>query len=212
MDKEIRKGGYKLRDEIINMEIKNKIVGIIGFGRIGKALFKKLKAFEVKFIVYDPYIESSSLINTEIKFVDDLNKLYSDSDIITVNVPLNKETKEMIGSADFKKMKKNAFFINTSRGQVVNEDHLYKALKSGEIKCAAIDVFDKEPPSKDNPLFELCNVTLSPHNAALTEDSLKKMATHTAQGILDFLNGKKPKYLVNPRILESKLWKEKIQL
>lgn len=205
MDKEIRRGGYKLRDKIIGMEIKDKIAGIIGLGNTGMAVAKKLKALDVKIIAYDPYVKPSDIMYSGINLVSSLNKIYSDSDIVTVHVPLTENTLGMIGKEEFKKIKKSAFFINTSRGQIIDEIALYEALKSGDIKGAALDVFTKEPPQEDNPLFELENIILSPHNAALTEEAMIKMATHSAQGILDYLNGKIPKYLVNPEVLESNL-------
>ena len=202
MDRETRLGGYELRDKIIGVEIKDKTVGIIGLGKIGRAIVKRLKAFDVKIIAYDPCIEPSNIMNTDIRLVDDLNKIYLESDIITVHVPLTKDTRGMIGRDEFKKMKKSAFFLNTSRGQIIDEIALCEALKNGEIRAAALDVFSKEPPSPSNPLFELDNILISPHNAALTEGAMIKMATHAAQGILDYLNGKKPKYIVNPEVLE----------
>jgi D-3-phosphoglycerate dehydrogenase / 2-oxoglutarate reductase len=202
MDREIRLGGYKLRDKITGVEIKDKTVGIIGLGNIGMAVVKKLKALDVKIIAYDPFIQPSGIMDTGIRLVNDLNKIYLESDIITVHVPLTKDTRGMIGGDEFRKMKKSAFFINTSRGQIIDETALYEALKNGEIKAAALDVFTEEPPSPGNPLFELDNILLSPHNAALTEEAIIKMATHAAQGILDYLNGKRPKYIVNPEVLE----------
>jgi D-3-phosphoglycerate dehydrogenase / 2-oxoglutarate reductase len=205
MDKEIRLGGYELRNKIIGMEIKDKTVGIIGLGNIGMAVAKKLKALDVKIIAYDPYVKPSEIMNTGMNLANSLNKIYSDSDIVTVHVPLTENTMGMIGKEEFKKMKKSAFFINTSRGQIIDEIALYEALKNGEIRAAALDVFIKEPPSMDNPLFKLENIILSPHNASLTEEAMIKMATHSAQGILDYLNGKIPKYLVNPEVLKGNL-------
>ncbi|MCL5069915.1 MAG: hydroxyacid dehydrogenase [Actinobacteria bacterium] len=201
MDKEIRRGRYELRNKIIGMEIKDKIVGIIGLGNIGMAVAKKLKALEVKIIAYDPCVKPSSIMDNKMDLVSNLNKIYSDSDIVTVHVPLTENTIGMIGKEEFKKMKKSAFFINTSRGQIIDEIALCDALMKGEIRGAALDVFIKEPPSINNPLFKLENIILSPHNAALTEEAMIKMATHSAQGILDYLNGKIPKYFVNPEVL-----------
>jgi len=203
MDKEIRIGRYELRDKIIGTEIKDKIVGIIGLGNIGMAVAKKLKALDVKIIAYDPCVKQSNIIDNGINLVGSLNRIYSESDIVTIHVPLTENTMGMIGKEEFKKMKKSAFFINTSRGQIIDETALCEALKSGEIRAAALDVFIKEPPSADNPLFELENIILSPHNAALTEEAMIKMATHSAQGILDYLNGKIPKYLVNREVLKG---------
>lgn len=203
MNREVRRGNFDLRNQIIGTEIKGKTVGIIGLGRIGRLLAKKLKGFEVNIIAYDPYIDAREVEGTGIKVIADLAQIYSDSDIISVHIPLTEETKALIGKDEFKNMKSNAFLINASRGSIIDEEALYEALKSGEIGAAAFDVFCQEPPESDNPLFELENIILSPHNAALTEEAMIKMATHAAQGILDYLNGKKPKYLVNPEVLQK---------
>lgn len=101
---------------------------------------------------------------------------------------------------ELKKMKKAALLINVSRGTIIDEQALCQALKNGEIAGAALDVFEQEPPATENPLFDLDNIIFSPHNAALTDEALIAMATHSAQGIVDCLNGIKPKYVVNPEV------------
>jgi len=154
-------------------------------------------------MAYDPFFDRNNIKEEELELVDDLNKIYQNADFITVHIPLNKSTRGMIGKEEFKKMKKSAYFINASRGPIVCEEDLYQALKNKEIAGAGIDVYNEEPPPFDNPLFKLDNVILTPHNAAITKEAMIKMATQTAQGILDFLNGKIPKYIVNPEVLEK---------
>ena len=196
-DKAVRKGNFGLRNKVLGMELKGKTLGIIGLGRIGRALMEKIKVLDVKIIVYDPYLTSLSQIPPEIKLVKDLGSILANSDIVTVHVPLTEKTYKMIGKNEFEKMKNNAFFINVSRGEIVDEIALFNALRDGDIKAAGIDVFEKEPPDEDNPLFKLDNIVLSPHNAALTEESMIKMATTNAKSILDYFNGKRPEYIVN---------------
>jgi D-3-phosphoglycerate dehydrogenase len=203
MDREVRKGRFESRDEVIGIEIKGKKVGIIGLGQIGLILADMLRGFDVEMIGYDPYANEAKVKEAGIEIVDDSNKIYSEADIITLHLPLTDETEGMIGEDEFAMMKENAFFINTARGPIADEEVLYQFLKEGKIKGAALDVFAEEPPPEDNPLFELDNVVLSPHNAALTEEALIKMATHSSQGVVDALRGEKPKYLVNPEVMDD---------
>ena len=202
-DYEIRRGGFELRNKIFNTEIKGKTVGIIGLGNIGICLAGKLQGLEVKIIAYDPFANLANIKKGEIELVNDLDEIYKNADFITVHVPLNNDTRGMIGKKEFEKMKKSAYFINASRGPVVREDELYQALKNKKIAGAGIDVYNKEPPAFDNPLFKLNNVVLTPHNASQTKQVMIEMATQAAQGIIDFLNEKTPKYMVNPEVLEK---------
>lgn len=202
-DYEIRRGGFELRNKLFNTEIKGKTVGIIGLGNIGICLAGKLQGLEVNILAYDPFANLANIKKGEIELVNDLDEIYKNADFITVHVPLNNDTRGMIGKEEFEKMKKSAYFINASRGPVVREDELYQALKNKKIAGAGIDVYNKEPLAFDNPLFKLNNVVLTPHNASHTKQVMIKMATQAAQGILDFLNGKTPKYMVNPEVLEK---------
>jgi len=194
---EVRHGGFELRNKIFNTEIKGKTVGIIGLGHIGICLAGNI-------IGYDPFVNLANIKKGEIKLVNNLDEIYKNADFITVHIPLNNSTRGMIGKKEFEKMKKSAYFINASRGPIVCEEDLYQALKNKEISGAGIDVYNEEPPAFDNPLFKLDNIILTPHNAAHTKESMIGMATQAAQGILDFLNGKTPKYMVNPEVLEER--------
>ncbi len=200
MDKNVRNGNFGIRNNILGQEIKGKTIGILGLGKIGISLAKKIKSFDVNIIAYDPYVKKSDVSKYGIEMVDDTDIIYRKSDFITLHVPLTEKTENMIGEEEFKKMKSDAFLINTSRGPVVDENALYEALKNDVIKGAGIDVYSQEPPENNNPLFELENLILSPHNAALTEEAMVNMATHVAQGMIDFYRNRKPKYIVNPSI------------
>ena len=200
LDNETRKGNFYLRNKIIGTEIKGKIVGLVGMGKIGLLLADKLRGLGVEFIGYDPYVDPSIAKKNGITLVESLDDLLPQADIISIHTPLTNATRKMIGEKQFNMMKSSAYLINVSRGSIVDEQALYQALKTGQIKGAALDVFEEEPPAKDNPLFSLDNILVSPHNAALTEDALIAMAAHAAQGVLDYINGKRPKYVVNPQI------------
>ncbi|SKC36138.1 hydroxyacid dehydrogenase [Maledivibacter halophilus] len=203
LDSKVREGKFGIRREVVNLEMKGKTVGLIGLGKIATLLAEKLKALGVKLIAFDPFVNSDMAHKMGIELVDNIDKIFSKSDFISVHVPLNEKTKGMIGKQEFSKMKKDAYFINVARGPIVNEKDLYEALKEKVIKGAAIDVFEQEPPASNNPLFQLENILISPHNAALTDEALIAMATHSAQGVVDYLNGKKPKYIVNPEVLNK---------
>ncbi|HEX9017003.1 MAG TPA: NAD(P)-dependent oxidoreductase, partial [Chloroflexota bacterium] len=124
------------------------------------------------------------------------------ADFVSVHVPLTPATKGIVGAAQFQRMKKSAYLINTSRGPVVDEAALIEALRAGEIAGAGLDVFEQEPPASDNPLLKMENVIVSPHNGAATFESMERMATHAAAGIIATLNGERPKYLMNKAIYE----------
>jgi len=201
MDKAVKEGNFKIRYNFFSNEIKGKTVGIVGFGEIGQALAKKLTALEVKIIAYDPYIVSMDKIMPGVMFVKNLDNILTDSDIISIHVPYTKETFHMIGEKEFQKMKKNTFFINVSRGEIVDEVALFDALNQGIIRASAIDVFEKEPPERGNPLFKLNNILLSPHNAALTEEAMVRMAVTCVMNIIDYFNDRKPRNILNPEVL-----------
>ena len=171
-------------------EIANKKVLIVGFGRIGRKLIKRCLGFDLKVFVYDPFIDEK-LINSfaGIK-INDLSKGLREADIISLSVPLTKETHNMINLEKIKIMKKNAIIINTSRGGVINEKDLNEALDKELIFGAGLDVFEKEPPDTDNPLLKNKKVILSPHAATFTRDCLSKMSIETVQNIIDFFDDK----------------------
>lgn len=201
MDKEVRRGNFSLRTTVNLVELKGKTVGIMGLGRIGLLLAKKLKALEVNLLGYDPYADRKVVEAAEITLVDRMEEILAGADFISVHVPLTDQTRGMIGEREFKQMKKSSFLVDVSRGGVVDQDALYQALQTGMIKGAALDVFEQEPPQADHPLFKVDNILLSPHNAALTDEALVAMATQAAQGIVDCLAGKRPLYVVNPEVL-----------
>jgi phosphoglycerate dehydrogenase-like enzyme len=150
-----------------------KTLGLIGFGRIGREVAKRAKPFDVRILYYDKYIhvpvdEKEKLGVEEVSF----KRLLSEADIVSLHVPLTNETRSMMNREVFKSMKNSAIFINTARGALVDEGALYEALGDRTIAGAGLDVFEKEPPSADNPLFKLDNVVLTPHISAGTKDAL----------------------------------------
>lgn len=160
-------------------DLYGKTVGIVGYGRIGKALSGKLRLLRAKIIWIDS--ESSE---------DKRKKLFQKSDIISIHVPLKKDTVNLIDKEEFDMMKREVIFINTARGQVVNEETLIKAISQGKIKSAALDVFGNEPLSADSPLKKNDKIIITPHIAAYTTESLKKLSSEAYRTLISYLKGR----------------------
>lgn len=180
-------------------EIFGKTTGFVGFGRIAREAAKRLQAFESRIVYYDNYVkmseEEQQALN--VKQIDTLEELLRVSDIVSVHVPSNNDTKGFINKDFFSKMKKTAIFINTARGDLVNEDDFFEAMKEGTIMGAGIDVFPKEPLPEDNEYIKLPNVVLTPHISAGTVDALKAKINHVCANINRFINGEETLHSLN---------------
>jgi D-3-phosphoglycerate dehydrogenase len=196
-DGETRKGNFGIRDQVRGVDLKGKTVGIVGFGAIGSLVAKKaIFGFDMSVIVYDPYLAKDK-VSAEITLIDSWEKLFQTADFATLHLPSTPDTKGCVGKDEFAMMKYTAFLINAARGEIVNEADLITALQEKMIAGAGLDVYAQEPPVKDNPLFQLDNVILTPHNAALTKECAIRTAIHAAMGIDDVLSGRTPKWPVN---------------
>ena len=182
--------------------LKGQVLGIIGFGKIGRLVAKKAKCFGLQVKVYDPYISKSEVNSLKIKYVG-FDELVSTADYISLHLPLNKETYHMINSKVFNSMKKTAYLINVSRGEIVDESALINALKTERIAGAGLDVLSHEPPEITNPLLSMKNVIVTPHSAFISEDSLKDLIEISTKSIVDFFEGKKPENIINPQVLKN---------
>ena len=196
-DNEVRKGNFKSNsNKITTYELFKKNILIFGFGRIGKILAELCKAFEMKIKIYDPYVDKKIIENLGYKKIDDYNEEIKNSDYISLHLPLKKDTKNLINFDIMKNMKKNSIIINTSRGGIVNENDLNKALNEKLIFGAGLDVFEKEPILNDNPLIKNKRVLLSPHTATFTEECKSRMSIETVKNIVDFFSNKINKSMV----------------
>ncbi|MCX7795556.1 MAG: hydroxyacid dehydrogenase [bacterium] len=203
IDSAVRIGKFDIREEYSIIDIDGKTLGIIGFGRIGSLVAKKCRyAFNMKILVYDPYVDEDRVKGVDGELVD-LETLLRESDFVTIHAPLSSETKGLIGEKELRLMKPSSFIINMARGPIWDETAVAKALSEGWIKGAGTDVFVEEPPSKDNPLLKFNNIILSPHMAALTRECVMRMAMGAAQGVIDVLTGKSPKSIVNYSLLKK---------
>lgn len=202
LDRATRESGFAKRSQYVLTELNGKTLGLVGLGKIAKLVAKKLSAWDMELIGCDPFVSAEQAAEAGVKLMS-FEEVLEKADFVSLHTPLTPETQKMMSTEQFAKMKPSAVLINASRGPVVDEDALVKALKDGTIAGAALDVFDPEPPTADNPLFALDNVIVSPHNAALTDMALVAMAVDSAAGIVDYLTGKTPAYPVNKTVLEG---------
>jgi D-3-phosphoglycerate dehydrogenase / 2-oxoglutarate reductase len=193
------------RRGLVNFDLWGKTLGIIGVGRIGSSVAKKMiAAFNFKVLGYDPYVDAPTLASIGVQKVDRLEEMLPQCDFVTLHCPGGAETRHMINANMLACVKPSAYLINTARGSVVDEAALLQALQNKKIAGAAIDVYDPEPPRPGNPLLHLENVIVTPHYCAMTAESLYNMATVVAQGVLDVLAGKPPQFQVNPEIWNTR--------
>ncbi|MCL6612005.1 MAG: hydroxyacid dehydrogenase [Peptococcaceae bacterium] len=194
----VQKMGYT------TMELKGKVLGLVGMGRIARRLSEIAgRCLEMRVKAYDPLVPEEVFASAGVERCRTLDAALSGADFVSLHVPYTKETHHLIGERELSLMKPTGYLINTSRGGIVDEEALYMALRDGRLAGAALDVFETEPPAADIPLFGLDNVLLTPHMAAMTDLALVNMAADVASGILDVLEGRRPQYLANPEVWGS---------
>jgi D-3-phosphoglycerate dehydrogenase len=207
-DQDLRAGAwvdhqYKM-DRILRgpiLPLREQTLGIIGFGRIGRAVAMRAAAFGLTLLVADPYIEPSVAAEHRATLVS-LGELLETADIVSLHCPLTIETEGLIGAAEFGLMKPTAVLVNTARGPVVDLDAAMQALTSRRISAAALDVVYPEPLPLDSPLYKLSNVLLTPHAAYYSERSRQLVRIDTLNGALAVLRGRRPRTIANPKVLE----------
>lgn len=198
-DKIIRSGKWRQiygAYDYVGIDLQGKTLGILGMGRIGSTLAKRVKAFDMKIIYHNrKRVSKSKEKALGIKYVSQ-EKLFTQSDIISIHVPHTEQTDALFDSKVFKKMKKSAFLINTARGKIIKEKDLVSALKKKTIAGAGLDVFESEPIGKNHPLTKISNVVLAPHIGSSTKETREQMAKITVKNLNLGLSGKKPIYSV----------------
>ncbi|MEM4311984.1 MAG: hydroxyacid dehydrogenase [Nitrososphaerales archaeon] len=203
------KGRWALVDDV-GFGLEGKVLGILGLGNIGCRVALRAKAFGMHIIGYDPFVDENTQtglgvypteLGIELSSFEDLLKR---ADIITLHLPITPETKGLIGERELSLMKPNSYIINTSRGKIIDEGALYKALKERRIRGAALDVFVKEPLDYDNPLLKLDNVILTPHIAWCTEEAIYRSNYIVAKEITRILKGERPnlRNVANPIVIK----------
>ena len=203
-DRYIKAGKWKTWDPLalLGVEIKGATLGLVGFGRIGKAMARRAAGFDMRVIYYDPSekIPDSRIDATHVDF----DTLLEESDFISLHVPLTTDTRHLIGAEALSKMKTEAVLINTARGPIVDPDALYEALKQHRIFAAAVDVTEPEPLPLEHPLYTLDNVIIAPHIASASRATRDKMAMMAAQNLIAGLKGERMPNCVNPQIYSQK--------
>lgn len=199
-DRLVREGvGWDERLNLNYHELHGRTLGVIGLGAIGSEMVRKcIAAFSMKVLTYDPYVPESKATALGATMVKDLDELLAACDIVSMHPELSDTARGMIGEAQLRRMQKHALLINTARGKVVQQAALAKALAEGWIAGAALDVFEDEPPSKNNPLYRFENCIMSPHMGGLTVETNRHLAVSAASQVLQALRGERPPHVVNP--------------
>jgi glyoxylate reductase len=203
-DKYVRTGQWRVGwhpSMLLGRDVYGATMGIVGAGRIGSAVARRAKGFDMKILFYDVVPRPELERELGAKPVD-LETLLRESDFVSVHVPLIKATYHLINEERLKLMKKTAYLVNNSRGPVVDEKALYKALKEGWIAGAALDVFEREPTPVSNPLLTLGNIVVAPHVSSASHETRSKMAEMVAENLIAFFEGRTPPNLVNPEVTQ----------
>lgn len=182
--------------------LRGQTLGLVGFGNIPRTLVPKAKGFGLRIIAYDPYVTADVAEKYGVTMVE-LEQLLRESDYVSLHAPVTPQTRHLLGSEQFKKMKPTAYVLNTARGPLVDEKALYEALIRGQIAGAALDVTDPEPPKPDNPLFKLDNVLLTGHSAHASAAAYAELCRRYVDNALAVLRGEFPQNLVNPEVKEK---------
>ena len=182
-------------DRRIGEELAGKTVGLLGFGNIARMVARKLQGFEVELLAYDKYPDAAAARDLGVHLAE-ADEVLQQSDIVSMHLPSFPETRHMMSDRQFGLMKRSAYFVNTARGALVDEQALQRALTEGIIAGAAIDVYEQEPVSADNPLLALDTLLATPHTAAETIETYHRVGIVTAQAILDSIAGRQPSHLL----------------
>lgn len=195
-DRQVKSGLWDIRSAPRQHRIRGRTLVLFGYGRIARTFHRKIQGFlPGRVLVCDPYVASEDIHKAgaeKASFEEGL----AEGDFISIHMPLNRETRGIFNEEAFRKMKPGAIIVNTSRGGLVDEKALFRALSEGWIAAAGLDVFEKEPPGGDNPLMKLGNITVSGHTGFYTEESMAELKTKAAENVVETFTGGKPKYPV----------------
>jgi D-3-phosphoglycerate dehydrogenase len=199
-DRALRRERDVNRNALIGNEAQGRTIGIVGIGYVGRRIAELCKGLlHMKVLAYDPYLSAAEIAGRGAEKVE-LDDLLRRSDYVSINCPLTKESRGMIGAKQFALMQPHAFFITTARGFIHDEDALLHALKEKRIAGAGLDVWSSEPPPPEHPLLQFDNVLASPHTAGVTREARENMGRIAAEQILDALDGKRPPRIINPEV------------
>jgi len=183
--------------------LRGQTLGLLGFGKIARALATKAQALGMKVVALDPYVDADTMAKQGVRKAE-LDPLLAEADFVSVHVPLSKETRNFIGERELARMKPTAILVNTSRGGLVDEVALAAALTARRLAGAGLDVVSPEPPAADNPLRSAPNIVLTPHLAFYSQESVVELQTKVAEEVARVLKGERPRSPVNPEVLKGK--------
>ena len=198
-DRSLRAGQWDLQVGKPLFRVAGRTLGLVGFGKIGRAMAGKCSGLGVRVLAYDPYLLAQAPAVPGVEMCD-LNRLLRESDFVSLHLPLTADTKEIIGEEELRKMKPQSILINASRGGLVDISALERALEKGWIAGAGIDVLPQEPPAPGSPLLQMDNIVLTPHAAFYSEESLSDLQTSAAHEVARVLSGQMPLNMVNPEV------------
>jgi D-3-phosphoglycerate dehydrogenase len=200
VDRWTRAGDWRARQDVANIELGGRTLGIVGVGNIGRLVARFAGALGMRVLGHDKYVPADELRRRGAEPVESLEALLPQVDVLTCHTPLTDETRGMIDARALALMRPGAIFVNTSRGPVQDERALFEALTRGHLAAAGLDVFEQEPPSADNPLLNLENVVVSSHVAGVTVEANRQMALQVTGEMLRVLRGERPHVLANPDV------------
>ncbi len=211
-DKITREGpdGFNTRADYMGIGLVGRTLGSLGIGNIGAEMFRMAKPFEMKFIACDPYADKKVAEELGIELVS-LEELFKRADVLSISVPLSAETHHIVNAERISLMKPTAYLINTARGPIVDQVALTKALQEKRIAGAGLDVLEKEPPDADDPILRLDNVILAPHALCWTDQCFAGNGAADVKAVLDVQHGRVPRGVVNRDVLESAVWKQRLE-
>jgi D-3-phosphoglycerate dehydrogenase len=199
-DRALRREAGVNRNALMGTEVQGRTIGIVGIGNVGARIAELCKGLlGMTVLAYDPYLSASEIAVRGAEKVE-LDDLLRRSDYVSINCPLTKESRSMIGAREFALMQPHAFFITTARGFIHDEAALFNALRDKRIAGAGLDVWSKEPPPPEHPLLAFDNVLASPHTAGVTREARENMGRIAAEQLLDALDGKRPPRIINPEV------------
>lgn len=201
-DRAIKQGQWNLQMGNKLFRVRGKTLGLIGFGKIARAMVPKAKALGLNVVVFDPYVPKKEIEAQGVNPAS-LDELLSQADFISLHVPLIESTHKLLGREQLKKAKNTAYIINTSRGGVVDTEALVEAVKNNWIAGAALDVLPQEPPDIDDPILQQESIVLTPHAAFCSVESLLDLQRLAAINVASVLQGKKPEHIINPEVLNN---------
>lgn len=194
----LRSGGSWAHGELLGTEVRDRVLGVVGYGRIGRRVVEICAlGLKMHVLVFDPFLVTSAGLPEGVRLAGSLDELLAQADFLTLHTPLMPETYHLIGERELGLMKRGSFLINVSRGPVVDELALIRALEAGHLAGAGLDVFDPEPPLPDNPLLRMPNVVVTPHVASYTDKGVWRMSQSVVDQVLQVLAGQRPAFLID---------------